>query len=820
MATASVGQPAERGTEEEARPLFRRLLDFVFGHDFFISYAWGDAALYAEQLARRLESNGFDVFLDRDDYASGDDWQRVGSWTLRRTGQLILIGSPLALESPPVARELEIFARTGRRVVPIDFGGSLDGLADSNPMSRHLPPQLLRIREPADALASGPSDETLAVIRRTFTIVRQDKKRVRVLGVVALLLAMLAIVAMVFGVSATRSEAKAKGALAETQKARGDAERERDMARAAQESERLAKVAAEKAEKNAVRQQNIAQERQRYAELQRNAAVLAREAERVARVRADQSAREARAQADASTAYIYSDRDPTLALRLAARAADSSPNPTADLALVRAYNSGSWFYSHRLPEARDASLSVDERSIAWLDEHQLHLLDLDSGAERYWAAGDSNLQIASNGNIVTWSAWDNKLPSQDITIRGSDGAVILRRPVSFQAAFTCGRDVLVVLHRQTREQHNPQMLRIDIRTGSMEDAPLAEAVSTRISACSNDASVALVGTFDEMAILRRGGSLQALRLPSRHHAADAAINARGDWGAVYLAGAYGSETDAIGFVRLDQADAALDIVALPESPSNDSSGSVIFIDNRRVLAVSTDGWSRIIDVESHRVTVLGNQGRAADTLAVSESNGQFAVARRSGPVSLFNGSGARIGSLLGTLHSDGLNPAFRRIDMGRSGNMILTVSPNDGARLWRRPGYPLVIPRLPGEDHYERPLPEALAKIAEAPGSPERAATCGQTTSMLRDDFGLLYLCIRLNGRMDLLPTGLQDGDIELTSLRDGPLERVAVWTGDKLQRAFILEPRVILREVLHNRYIWPLTNPELDHIFEKRSVR
>jgi hypothetical protein len=70
-----------------SRSLPRRLLDFVFGYDFFISYSWSDGASYATALAPRLEADGFQVFLDRADYASGDDWKKVGAWTLRRTSQ-------------------------------------------------------------------------------------------------------------------------------------------------------------------------------------------------------------------------------------------------------------------------------------------------------------------------------------------------------------------------------------------------------------------------------------------------------------------------------------------------------------------------------------------------------------------------------------------------------------------------------------------------------------------------------------------------------------------------------------------------------------
>ena len=187
--------PSEDASDVEHRSFARRSLDFVFGYDFFISYSWSDGATYSAALARRLVAEGFEVFLDRDDYASGDDWKKVGAWTLRRTGQLVLVGSPNAIESHPVIREIEIFSKTGRRIVPIDFAGTTDWKKYDSPLAQYLPTELLRIMEPAAALDAGPSDETVATIRRTFKLVRQEKKRLRAFGVIALLLGALAVAA-------------------------------------------------------------------------------------------------------------------------------------------------------------------------------------------------------------------------------------------------------------------------------------------------------------------------------------------------------------------------------------------------------------------------------------------------------------------------------------------------------------------------------------------------------------------------------------------------------------------------------------------------
>jgi WD40 repeat protein len=191
------------------RSFWRRAMDAVFGYDLFISYAWRDGTAYAVALTRRLETRGFEVFLDRDDYASGDDWKQVGAWTLRRTGQLILVGSAGALASAPVAREVTIFGGTGRRIVPIDFDGSLDNLPANSPLSPYLEDEIIRVREAPDALAAGPTDEVVSTLCRTFTLLRQDKKRLRIMLGVACILGALLVASAFLAVSALHQKAAA-----------------------------------------------------------------------------------------------------------------------------------------------------------------------------------------------------------------------------------------------------------------------------------------------------------------------------------------------------------------------------------------------------------------------------------------------------------------------------------------------------------------------------------------------------------------------------------------------------------------------------------
>ncbi|WP_412104575.1 toll/interleukin-1 receptor domain-containing protein [Rhizobium beringeri] len=127
----------------QRRSIGRRLLDRIFGFDFFISYSWKDGGTYARNLAHALEKEGFEVFLDREDYSSGDSWKEVGRWTLWRTAQLVLVATPEALDSKPVEREVRLFQKSKRRIVPIEFNGSL-GLGSTTRVGNLLKSDVLR----------------------------------------------------------------------------------------------------------------------------------------------------------------------------------------------------------------------------------------------------------------------------------------------------------------------------------------------------------------------------------------------------------------------------------------------------------------------------------------------------------------------------------------------------------------------------------------------------------------------------------------------------------------------------------------------------
>ncbi len=207
------------------RNFFQRIKDRLWGYDFFISYQWSTGGQYADNLAQRLRSLHYDVFLDRSDYATGDDWKAVGQIALQNTQRLVLIATKGAVcDSKPVEHEVEIFTRRGRRVIPIIFGNELTGLDRSQFATlRHLPDSQLYITEDVRNLNSSPSDETINRLIQTHQVLRRRNLR-------AILTAVPVVAVIVFGVWSFISYNEAEWARDEAETAKIDETKERQKA--------------------------------------------------------------------------------------------------------------------------------------------------------------------------------------------------------------------------------------------------------------------------------------------------------------------------------------------------------------------------------------------------------------------------------------------------------------------------------------------------------------------------------------------------------------------------------------------------------------
>ena len=120
-------EPADQTRVEKVKVSFRdRLVHWLWGYDFFISYNQNSAGRYATNLAEQLRRDGFDVFLDTDDIAGGDALSETIVLALRRTQRMVVVCTKEVLsgESRWVAKEVLSFKGTGRQCIPVLFSNS------------------------------------------------------------------------------------------------------------------------------------------------------------------------------------------------------------------------------------------------------------------------------------------------------------------------------------------------------------------------------------------------------------------------------------------------------------------------------------------------------------------------------------------------------------------------------------------------------------------------------------------------------------------------------------------------------------------------
>lgn len=177
--------------------LKQRLTQYLWGYDFFISYHWASGGKYAVSLAQQLRQRHYDVFLDRSDYADGDDWKEVGEIALRNTQRLVLIATREAvLSSKPVEHEIRVFTSRQRQIVPLQFGDhySEQEKAGSYVLSK-FPDTKLFIEDTRDSLAVGPSPETVDRLIQTYGVLRRRNFRALLSLIPAMIVAVFSIFA-------------------------------------------------------------------------------------------------------------------------------------------------------------------------------------------------------------------------------------------------------------------------------------------------------------------------------------------------------------------------------------------------------------------------------------------------------------------------------------------------------------------------------------------------------------------------------------------------------------------------------------------------
>ncbi len=171
---------------------FQRAADWLWGYDYFISYHWHSGGKYAVGLFNSLHERGFDCFLDRSEFAAGDDWKQQAARALQNTQRLVVIATREAISgSDAVAHEIEVFSQRSRHIVPIFFEyPSHEGGASASTAMNGISNSVLRLSDSSNTLDTGiPNRET--VVQRLIAadrILRRRKLRQSIIGTTILLL--------------------------------------------------------------------------------------------------------------------------------------------------------------------------------------------------------------------------------------------------------------------------------------------------------------------------------------------------------------------------------------------------------------------------------------------------------------------------------------------------------------------------------------------------------------------------------------------------------------------------------------------------------
>lgn len=196
----------------------RRVVDWLFGFDFFISYSHADGREYAAHLARDLSDLGFQIFLDANVYSVGEDLTAETIRRVKMSQHMIILAAPAALQSGWVLREVELHQSNGRIPIIVNINEALENSTESKLAKLAIKSNWLRIDETVSEDLLRPSDDTVRKLERAFTSRRQDSRRAnafRLVAIATLVIMSLAIYGFwIAEVNRQSREAQASNALA------------------------------------------------------------------------------------------------------------------------------------------------------------------------------------------------------------------------------------------------------------------------------------------------------------------------------------------------------------------------------------------------------------------------------------------------------------------------------------------------------------------------------------------------------------------------------------------------------------------------------
>ena len=149
-----------------------RIVDRLFGYDFFIAYSHSDGQEYGRGLEQKL-GREYRVFLDEKAFGASDHLPSQDTREVRRSRFMILVASPKAFESKWVKYEVVTFwAKNKSRLIPINFGDLLlsdEGRVFDEGIPDFKITDVLFVDEEANGWEKAPTGNAIQEIRDAFT---------------------------------------------------------------------------------------------------------------------------------------------------------------------------------------------------------------------------------------------------------------------------------------------------------------------------------------------------------------------------------------------------------------------------------------------------------------------------------------------------------------------------------------------------------------------------------------------------------------------------------------------------------------------------
>lgn len=411
--------------------------------------------------------------------------------------------------------------------------------------------------------------------------------------------------------------------------------------------------------------------------------------EKKATIRAERLADLATSQAYASAAFVYSDKNPTVAINLALESISIHLNDMASAALMKAFNANSWFYSDEFKNVEDADMSLDGRKVLLVKKDRAILLSVKERTELSFPYKASNGQFLNNGNILLYSPIQFEKDGEVIIIT-QQGKLIAKHTIRFIRLSANQNNQILLVGMDTN--HNSILYTINQTNGYLIKTPLNVEFElyNNIALANTEYTVITTGHTDKI-FVQNNKTKSIISISKSTEFEPVSMDLLGNRVAIYLKSEFYGIDDAIGILDLSstQKDKQITLFPFKHAEQEDGSGSVKFLDSTKVIANSTIGLSEILNIKTGEAIEIPGE-RAADEILLLPNFNLFALARRSGEIQVYDFSGKIISNLICNEPSDALNSAFYKLVTDQKNGQILSLS-HDNVKIWQKPKYDLVV---------------------------------------------------------------------------------------------------------------------------------